>query len=624
MKNFLQLWEDERQYQRDPQPVDVSSNRAGSTVGSTIRVTAILVMALVLAGGAEKPPAVGRTGLAETQAKEYEAEVAKSILELQQFRRSSSIRISSKAGAQGVATLVNLNPAINVWYVLTVAWNNGAVPLSYHLENVNPRESNILLDEKRPTGLLIASGKGRYFCDLFGADSLDAAGGSRLIYYPMCDGRIYLRNPAKGNRTKLEAATEFIRDEVWGGEKVITLFHHLLADSQRETADVRTGARTSQSGLSDRPLPASIASQYADRLVRSVNLEIALENKAAETDGLTPGAWYAAAGNQGIYVSLVQPNFIPPAIMGSYKNLVNSLDKVEASALCYLVAFDLDRFEIGFALGTEHPRVKWSDRIPERMKNPLLPGPDGIGAIAPLVSTGLVSPVNGRRTVSTFTGGFKRLHGAFRYGDLALKNHGNHYGFIENGVVFSKLQPDLATVFVLDDGSLRMKTWTVADNQLLGRIKHARQNGVPIIEFDETTRAPMPGRLVNRWGAGNWAGSEDQHLRTMRGGLALAERQGKRFLVYGVFSDATPSAMARVFQAYGFSYAMPTDMNALEHTYLALYRRVGSRMVTDHLVKGMDQVDQSGGDGVIPRFLGYPDNRDFFYVMEHNPKEVKP
>ena len=67
------------------------------------------------------------------------------------------------------------------------------------------------------------------------------------------------------------------------------------------------------------------------------------------------------------------------------------------------------------------------------------------------------------------------------------KNHGSHYGFIENGVVFSKLQPGLATIFVLDDGSVEMKTWTEADNKLLPGIKHARQNGVPVIEFDEAS-----------------------------------------------------------------------------------------------------------------------------------------
>jgi hypothetical protein len=65
-------------------------------------------------------------------------------------------------------------------------------------------------------------------------------------------------------------------------------------------------------------------------------------------------------------------------------------------------------------------------------------------------------------------------------------------------------------------------------------------------------------------------------------------------------------------------------MNALEHTYLALYRRSGSQMFVDHLLKGMSAVDKSAAGELVPRFLGYPDNRDFFYLMRRNPKEVKP
>ena len=63
--------------------------------------------------------------------------------------------------------------------------------------------------------------------------------------------------------------------------------------------------------------------------------------------------------------------------------------------------------------------------------------------------------------------------------------------------------------------------------------------------------APVPGSLVNNWGAGNWSGSEDEKLRTMRAGLALQTSHGKRFLIYAVFSDATPSAMARVSSRTG-------------------------------------------------------------------------
>ena len=72
---------------------------------------------------------------------------------------------------------------------------------------------------------MIVEGTNRYSCDLFGSDALDQAKASPLIFSPLCEGRIYLRNPATGHRTTLEAATEFLREHVWGGEKIIELGH---------------------------------------------------------------------------------------------------------------------------------------------------------------------------------------------------------------------------------------------------------------------------------------------------------------------------------------------------------------------------------------------------------------
>jgi hypothetical protein len=593
------------------------------------RLAAVSLPVFAIVGAASSPLREERVPLSN-QVEEYNAEVPKTILELQQFRQTNSIPVRSNGGREGVATLVNLNPAINAWYLLKVSWKNGAAELSYHLENPRPQVQRVLMDEKYPSGVVIEEGDKRYRCDLLGADAenaLDQASGSRLIFAPLCEKRLYLRNPAQGHRTSLEAVTDFLRDEVWGGEEVIDLGHHLTADTHRETGKIEAESQTAAEGKgegrpSDLPLPAQIDSKYADRLVVSDNLGIAFEGPTS--NGMTPGEWYAASGNPGIYVSMIEPNLIAPTILESDKTLVNNLDSVEGSALCYLVAFDLDQFELAYALGTEHPRVGWSDHILNQMKDPNLPGPDGIGSIAPLISTGLIRPDDGRRTVAAFTGGYKRTHGAFKYGELAVKNHGSHYGFMENGVVFSKLQPGLATIFVLQDGSMKMKTWEEADNKLLPRIKYARQNGVPLVEFDEAFQSSVPGRSVANWGAGNWSGSEDVKLRTLRAGAALQNSHGKRFLIYALFSDATPSAMARVFQAYRCRYAMLLDMNALELTYLAVYRRSGSQFLIEHLVKGMSQVDKSASGKTVPRFLGYPDNRDFFYLMRRNAKEVKP
>ena len=69
-------------------------------------------------------------------------------------------------------------------------------------------------------------------------------------------------------------------------------------------------------------------------------------------------------------------------------------------------------------------------------------------------------------------GGFKREHGAFKYGAFAHTRNGNHYGFVEQGVVLSSLKPGLATLYVLMDGSVRMGTWRERDD-----VKHLRASG---------------------------------------------------------------------------------------------------------------------------------------------------
>jgi hypothetical protein len=74
--------------------------------------------------------------------------------------------------------------------------------------------------------------------------------------------------------------------------------------------------------------------------------------------------------------------------------------------------------------------------------------------------------------------------------------------------------------------------------------------------------------------------------------------------------------MARVFEAYGCRYAMHLDMNALEHTYFAVYTHRDGRIVVQHLIEGMAEVDRKGGDELAPRFLSFPDDRDFFYLTE--------
>ena len=60
----------------------------------------------------------------------------------------------------------------------------------------------------------------------------------------------------------------------------------------------------------------------------------------------------------------------------------------------------------------------------------------------------------------------------------------------------------------------------------------------------------VPGDRVTSWGGGNWSGSAEAQLRTLRAGACLRRIEGRPpLLIYAYFSTATPSGMARTFQA---------------------------------------------------------------------------
>ena len=545
------------------------------------------------------------------RAAEYAADVPKSVIELQQFRRSESTPIEGPGGRSGEATLTSLNAHVGAWFVLRLDWQGGESAI-YHLENPAPGRRGIRLDAG---GLVVTDSEVNAVCPLWtGAPSaLERAAESAVPFAPLCDGRIHLRNRVSGRRTNLERVTELLREHVPGGESIIGFVRRqFFADAFLDKAEPGTPAALAPAG-EDAPGPAAMAGDHAGRAVSAPNLGIAAAG--AGPGDLALGRWHPAAGLDGVHVSVMQPGAVAPEILASHRDRVNALDPVESSALVYLVAFDLGQYALGWARGTDHPGVEWSPRPAASVRKPSLPGPDGFDTVAPLVTTGMLNPALAGRAVATFAGGFKRRHGAFKYGDMAGSRKGHHYGFVEQGVVLSKLQPGLATLYALTDGTVEMKTWTDADDIMLPFVAHARQNGVPLLAPHPASGGPAPGTRVNQWGAGNWSGSAEGKLRSIRAGACLMETASRRFLVYAHFSSATPSAMARVFQAYGCRYAMLLDMNAPVHTYLAAYPRKEGRVVVEHLVTSMAEVDMTRGDEVIPRFIGFPDNRDFFYLL---------
>ena len=238
------------------------------------------------------------------------------------------------------------------------------------------------------------------------------------------------------------------------------------------------------------------------------------------------GAWYAAEDNPGIYVSVIQPDALAPEILRSYTHIVKSLDSVESTALVYLVAFDLDRFDLGFAIGTEHPRVDWSEPYPGANEGSQPPGAGRDRWYRPPGCNGsALTPWKPPARWPLSRAGSSESMAPSNTANSRLKTTAAIMASSQDGVVFSKLQPGLATVFVRDDGRVELKTWTKSDNEQLQRIKCARQNGVPIIEYDPITQVPAPGPLVGQWLPGNWAGSEGSQTAHAAGRVGSA---GKR------------------------------------------------------------------------------------------------
>jgi hypothetical protein len=553
----------------------------------------------------------------QDQIEDYRANRRKSVVELQQFRELTRLSIDDRAGA-AVASLIDLNPQIGTWYLLRLETPNGP-SATYHLEN--PSGARLRLDPAYRAGIVVERGGApsteKFLCELWPAGTaapLAAARESGLAYAPLCGGMLYLRNPVEGHRTPKERVVDLLRDHVWQGEVITVLIRDLFyQDANLATSGLVVAPVTPPPESASSPVRPLVSPAAFDRLLVPVDLEIGLEGGSGGR--VAVGRWYPAEDNPGIFVTTLRPDLVSPEVIEEQKGRVAVLDPIESAALVYLVAFDLQKFDLGFRLGTDHPRVGWSDMVVPGVRDDALTGPDGIETIEPLVRTGMLSPTERSRVAATFTGGFKRTHGAFRWSNLATIDHGSHYGFVENGVVLSKLQRGLSTVVVFDDGRVDLRTWTEQDDAELPRIRYARQNGVAILEPDAGSARTVAGSRVRDWGSGNWSGSADRKLRTLRAGLCLQEARGKQFLVYGYFSSATPSSMARVFQASGCRYAMLLDMNALEHTYMAVYRTQGGQLLTQHLIDGMGVVDGSRNGKPLPRFVSIADNRDFFYLL---------
>lgn len=571
---------------------------------------------------------------------------APSVLSIQAKTQTTEMRvnISSDPAKPSIRVfeLKSINPNVNEWFVLNASLDKKSL-FTLHLENPFPTTQTLSLDEGQKNGIVVKSHSGQVaHCDLVDASGQflysEKTGDLKLPFIGICDGKAFIRRLVVGQKSSREWMVDLIRRNIWGGEQITTFVKETVyKDSFLIAAEQQKGiGNTSAASMPTHSLPlnAMIEEEFAGTQVvtNALHLETELNSKAGS---MPRGAWQPVKEQKGIFVMAVDPASLSrKMVLDTWKDRVNSLTPQELNALTYHIAFDLDQFNFGFVMGTEHPSFDWSERVPPETKKSALSsggnnlGPDGFDKPDPLVMNGSINPVDTEKVVATFTGGFKRSHGAFKWGLHSKTHRGSHYGFVQSGTVLSSLIPDLATLVVYSDGRLDMLSWSAALNtEKVSNVRHARQNGVPIIEYaNSTDLVGVPSQYVKSWNNGNWSGGVEGEQRTLRAGACLQERMEgselKRYLVYSYFSSATPNAMARVYQGLKCRYAMHLDMNALEHTYLALYLRRASGMEVSHLIKGMEELDKKAYrdpekkvQSVVPRFIGMPDNRDFFYLI---------
>jgi len=512
------------------------------------------------------------------------------------------------------ATLINLNSNINSQYILTLI-DTDNIKTTFNILTVSDN-IKLRLNTNTPELLIADHSNDTYECNIGNeiSTAFKTRKKRRLSYLPVCNNLLFIVIRQDGYQPLIEKGAEVLRwlagdtgEGVISGVKESFFKDKYIVEEQTEES---AGSLVETDNNSVLPR-AAIEDRYQYTTIPTRHL--GLKTKTSEKR-LLAGEWYPLKNYPDVYTSMIMPEMVSRDIQDTHRDRVNRLDGVEKRAVVYLVSFSLGKYALGWGHGTDHPGVGWSSRARNITKdNPY--GPDGFNRMDPLIPLGHVPPFHWSKTIGTFSAGFQKRHGAFRYGELSKFNKAHHYGFMENGVMLVTPSEGLATVIMYKDGSVDLKRWTAKDNELLPFIKHIRQNGVPLIHRDDNGQG-VPGKLVKHWSKGNWSGSAQKQLRAPRGAACIIETPLENYMVYAYFSGATPSAIARVFQAYGCNFAIHLDLNSPGQAYASLFNTQGEGGSFDIELLMTKMHMYMGGRADTPRYLIKPDYKDFFYIMK--------
>lgn len=510
---------------------------------------------------------------------------------------AKTTRIKSKSGIS--ASLTNLNPYINQWFLLHL--RKGTRTRALHIENTSPDNylrlyGNGLALETPEKSVILE-------CDLWKAHSkenllfknLDA---HKSPFMPICDRLLILRLD-RSSQTKLsttEWGTALLRKTKYG-EAIINAFKPFLVSWKAESsAAVKGEASTTTNYEKGNPKPPTLNIPSNKSATKEHSLGITLKEKPKT---IQYGKWYKTFISSHSFVNISTVGHITSEMRNSHRDRTDKLGEVENNKLAYVMAYDLEYLKTDFVLGTTHPTVKKS-----HLK---VPGYRNVNKH--IVPIGSVPPYHLKEAIGVFIGGWKSRHGKFYRGPFK----GKVYGYLENGVEIQKLETGLATLYTTKSGRTDIIQWPVDQASQLELLKNAvsaRQNGVLVVQNGK------PNLWVNKR-IGNWSGDAKGNLRSLRSGVCIQESDQGRFLLFFALTAATPSTLAKVMMSYHCKNGMGLDMNQYVFMHNVLFTLdQKNQLIVEYLHKEMEYPK-----GIkYPRYIMDNNERDFFYVSRRQAK----
>jgi hypothetical protein len=231
-----------------------------------------------------------------------------------------------------------------------------------------------------------------------------------------------------------------------------------------------------------------------------------------------------------------------------------------------IVAIDRRRVDLRFLAGTEEPK---STSVPRERRPGVIPAAEHPDLLA------------------VFNGGFMAKHGA--------------WGLRVGADTFLPPKDEACTVAFVNDGSLRIRTWTTLA-PAAATIEAFRQTPPCLIEQGAVNPAFEADPKSRRWGS-----SETGELTIRRSALGL-DASGKT-LFYGLGEWITPKGLALAMRAAGAAFAAELDVN-WSYTRFLLYgpaKPGEAPEVTETLVPKIKHPPRG--------YVVKPSDRDFFYLL---------